>query len=96
MGGYSLRKGTLGVHQERYLKGFQDPAIVVNYHCVSLFALEARGTLRQEEEEEFQGGAWWAFLFHPENLVTGAAHRTVTCGPALSAGPWAAPSVVSS
>ena len=33
-----------------YLQGIQDPAIVVNHHCVSLLALEARGTLRQEEE----------------------------------------------
>lgn len=60
--GYSLRKGTPGVHQEHYLKGIQDSAIVVNYHCVSLFTLEAWGTLRQEEEEEFQGRAWWAFV----------------------------------
>lgn len=74
----------LGVHQERYLKCVQDPAIVVNYHCVSLFTLEAWGTLRQEEEEEFQGRAWWAFLFCPENLVTGAAYRPVNCGPGFS------------
>lgn len=39
--------------QERYLKGIQDPAIVVDHHRVSLLALEAWGTLRPEEEEGF-------------------------------------------
>lgn len=39
------------VHQEHYLKGIQDPAIVVNHHRVSLLTLEAWGTLGREEEE---------------------------------------------
>lgn len=48
------------VHQERYLKGIQDPAIVVNHHRVSLLTLEALGTLRQEEEEGFREElCWW-------------------------------------
>ena len=78
------QQGCIRVYQEHYHKGIQDPAIVVNYHRVSLLTLEAWGTLRQKEEEEFQGKAWWSFLSHPENLVTRAAHRPVSCGSALS------------
>lgn len=52
------QQGCIRVYQEHYHKGIQDPAIVVNYHRVSLLTLEAWGTLRQKEEEEFQGKAW--------------------------------------
>lgn len=77
------------VHQEHYLKGIQDPAIVVNHHRVSLLTLEAWGTLEGEggRRGRFQGGAPLAgevvvvSVCHPRNPGTGA---TRSPGPQLS------------